>query len=216
MGSRWHLIHSVPGAELSGSPITPHLQAAGGFGTPTPPSTWFRGSRWLWVQRQKPGVRASFLVIFAASAHLPFGKIDISPPHRSESWESESHSVVSDSFQPQGLYSPWNSPGQNTGVGSPSLLQGIFPNPGIKPRSPELQADSFPDEPHQPPALPRRAGGLQELCPSQEQRLAWLPSLAPAGDWPACPKANSWPLVHRRCRRARPVQSRLTSASQCA
>ena len=26
-----------------------------------------------------------------------------------------------------GLYSPWNSPGQNSGVGSLSLLQGIFP-----------------------------------------------------------------------------------------
>ena len=26
-----------------------------------------------------------------------------------------------------GLYSPWDSPGQNTGVGSLSLLQGIFP-----------------------------------------------------------------------------------------
>ena len=25
------------------------------------------------------------------------------------------------------MYSPWNSPGQNTGVGSLSLLQGIFP-----------------------------------------------------------------------------------------
>ena len=41
--------------------------------------------------------------------------------------ESESHSVVSNSLQPHGLYSPWNSPGQNTGVGSLSLLQGIFP-----------------------------------------------------------------------------------------
>src|SRR5574339_221269 len=49
--------------------------------------------------------------------------------------KSESHSVVSDSLQPYGLYSPWNSPGQNTGVGSLSLLQGIFPtqrsNPGL-------------------------------------------------------------------------------------
>ena len=27
--------------------------------------------------------------------------------------ESESHSVVSDSLRPHGLYSPWNSPGQN-------------------------------------------------------------------------------------------------------
>ena len=33
---------------------------------------------------------------------------------------SESHSVVSDSFQPYGLYSLWNSPGQNIGVGSPT------------------------------------------------------------------------------------------------
>ena len=30
-----------------------------------------------------------------------------------------------------GLYSPWNSPGQNTGVGSLSLLQGIFPTQGL-------------------------------------------------------------------------------------
>ena len=35
--------------------------------------------------------------------------------------ESESHSVVSDSLQPHGLYSPWNSPGQNTGVGIPLI-----------------------------------------------------------------------------------------------
>ena len=41
--------------------------------------------------------------------------------------ESESHAVVSNSLQPHGLYSPWNSPGQNTGVGSLSLLQWIFP-----------------------------------------------------------------------------------------
>ena len=42
---------------------------------------------------------------------------------------------------------PWNSPGQNEGVGSCSFLQGIFPNPGIEPRSPALQADSLPAEP---------------------------------------------------------------------
>ena len=33
---------------------------------------------------------------------------------------------MSDSLRPHGLYNPWNSPGQNTGVGSLSLLQGIF------------------------------------------------------------------------------------------
>ena len=28
---------------------------------------------------------------------------------------------------------PWNSPGQNTGVGNLSLLQGIFPTQGLNP-----------------------------------------------------------------------------------
>ena len=46
---------------------------------------------------------------------------------------NESHSVVSNSLRPQGLYSPWNSPGQNTGVGSLSLLRGIFPTQGSNP-----------------------------------------------------------------------------------
>ena len=36
-------------------------------------------------------------------------------------------------LQPCGLYGPWNSPGQNTGVGSCSLLQGIFPTQGSNP-----------------------------------------------------------------------------------
>ena len=40
--------------------------------------------------------------------------------------ESESHSVVCDSLRPHGRYSPWNFSDQNTGVGSFSLLQGIF------------------------------------------------------------------------------------------
>ena len=50
-----------------------------------------------------------------------------------ETLESESHSVLSDSLPPHGLYSPWNSPGQNTGAGSFSLLQGIFPSQGLNP-----------------------------------------------------------------------------------
>ena len=33
-------------------------------------------------------------------------------------------------LQPHGLYIRWNSPGQNTGVGSLSLLQEIFPTQG--------------------------------------------------------------------------------------
>ena len=46
---------------------------------------------------------------------------------------SESYSVLSNSLRLHGLYSPWHSPGQNTGMGSPSLLQGILPTQGPNP-----------------------------------------------------------------------------------
>ena len=46
---------------------------------------------------------------------------------------SASCSLLSDSLWPHGLYSKWNSPGQNTGVGSLFLLQGIFPTQGSNP-----------------------------------------------------------------------------------
>ena len=53
--------------------------------------------------------------------------------------KSESCSVMSSSLRPQGLYGPWNSPGQNTGVGSLSLLQGIFPTQGLNPGLPHCR-----------------------------------------------------------------------------
>ena len=40
---------------------------------------------------------------------------------------------MSDSLPPHGLYSPWDFPGQNAGVGSCSLLQGIFLTQGLNP-----------------------------------------------------------------------------------
>ena len=42
--------------------------------------------------------------------------------------------------KPTRLLCPWDSPGH-------SLLQGIFPTPGMEPGSPALQADSLPTEP---------------------------------------------------------------------
>ena len=53
--------------------------------------------------------------------------------------DSENHSVMSDSLRPHGLYSPWDSPGQNTGVGSLSLLQEIFPTQGLNPGLPHCR-----------------------------------------------------------------------------
>ena len=40
---------------------------------------------------------------------------------------------------PHGLYSPWNSPDQNIGVGSLSLLRGIFPTQGSNPGLPHCR-----------------------------------------------------------------------------
>ena len=42
-------------------------------------------------------------------------------------------------LQPQGLYSPRSSPGQNTGVGGLSLLQAIFPTQGSNPGLPHCR-----------------------------------------------------------------------------
>ena len=46
-------------------------------------------------------------------------------------WKSLSH--VQLFVTPARILCPWNSPGQNTGVGSCSLLQGIFPTQGLNP-----------------------------------------------------------------------------------
>ena len=51
------------------------------------------------------------------------------------------------SLRPHGLYSPGNFPGQNPGVGSCSLLPGIFPTQGLNPHllcPLHWQADSLP------------------------------------------------------------------------
>ena len=51
--------------------------------------------------------------------------------HSQSSLESESHSFQL--LETPWIYSPWKSPGQNTGVGSRSLLQGTFPTQGSNP-----------------------------------------------------------------------------------
>ena len=68
--------------------------------------------------------------------------------------------------------SPWNSSGQNTGVGSSSLL----PNPGIKLWFSALQVDSLPAEPQ---GKPKNTGVdslslLQEIFPTQESNRGLL------------------------------------------
>ena len=74
---------------------------------------------------------------------------------------SESRSVVSDSLQPEKLYNPWNSPGQNTGMGIAFPFLRDVPNPGIKPRSPTLQADALTSAPPGKPLNTRIKGGKE-------------------------------------------------------
>ena len=80
--------------------------------------------------------------------------LNIELPWRSE---SENCSVMSDSLWPHGLYSPSNSPGQNTGVGSLSLLQQIFLTQGSNPSLPhcrwilyQLSHQGSPELPYDP------------------------------------------------------------------
>ena len=88
----------------------------------------------------------------------------------------ESLSVMSDSLWPRGLYSPWNPLGQNSGVGSLSLLLGIFPNPEIEPRSPALQADSLPAKSQGKPKNTRMGSLslLQQIFSTQESNQGLL------------------------------------------
>ena len=46
---------------------------------------------------------------------------------------------MSDSLRTHGVYSPWNSQGQNTAVGSLSFLQGVFPTQGSNPGLPHCR-----------------------------------------------------------------------------
>ena len=73
-----------------------------------------RPPRVVWELPDQPGT------------YLPLLRLRVTTP-LSLSEVSESRSVVSNSLRPHGLYSPCNSPGQNIGVDSLSLLQGIFP-----------------------------------------------------------------------------------------
>ena len=76
---------------------------------------------------------------------------------------------MSDSLWPHVLYSPWNSPGQNTGVGSLSLLQGIFPTQGLNPGLPHCRRILLPAEP-QGYNLRR----WRQACPGRGGAICWL------------------------------------------
>ena len=104
---------------------------------------WGAEHRPMWLEGRRGG---SLIISQAFTEYL------LSAGHGGHNWEqgrpgpslkgmvgeSESHSIVSDSLWPHGLWParlpcPWDSLGKNTGVGSRSLPQEIFPTQGLNP-----------------------------------------------------------------------------------
>ena len=122
-----------------------------------------RGSFWPRDRTQVSCIAGGFFTVWATREAL-----------EEQTSESKNRSAMSDSLRPHGPYSPWNSPGQNTGEGSRSLLQVIFPTQGSNPGL--LQADSLPSE---PPERPKNTGVgslslLQGILPTQESNRGLL------------------------------------------
>ena len=85
-----------------------------------------QGTLLLTLQSSRSTVRGGLLFSVLSNCELDYLQTNLVS-------ESESRSVVSDCLRPLGLYCPWDSPGQNTGVGSCFLLWGIFPTQGLNP-----------------------------------------------------------------------------------
>ena len=102
------------------------------------------------ISRKNVNVPALVLFVWEQDSFVPEGVCHWYTKNKylsSQRWltECEICSVVSNSLRPHGLYSPWNAPGQNTGVRTFPFSK-RFPNPGIEPVSPTLQVDSLPAE----------------------------------------------------------------------
>ena len=126
------------------------------------PGFTFWGGYWrsafgLWPDKHRRGsiptlLQPSALVSLSPSSlglsFLPSGcTVDPQPhqppcPETQQTAQDSSEVKVAQlclTLQSHGLHNPWNSPGQNTGMGSLSLLQGIFPTQGSNPSHPSCR-----------------------------------------------------------------------------
>ena len=85
----------------------------------------------------------------------------------------ESRSVGSGFLRPHGLYSPWNSPGQNTGMGSLFFSRGSS-QPRDWTQSPALWAESLPAEPQGKPKNTGVGSLFQWISLTQESNQGLL------------------------------------------
>ena len=132
----------LPGKECDGGTLKLHPAPRWGTWTPIIPYLFFTLvlvlAQFLWSQVR---VMCSYHLVALIGSMLTWRSCQFwnSSSLAEPLWASESCSVVSESLQRYGLYSPWNSPGQNTGVGSRFLLQGIFPTQGSNPGFPHCR-----------------------------------------------------------------------------
>jgi len=70
---------------------------------------------------------------FLCFLHWWVGSLPLAPPGKPKVLAAQLCPTLCDSLELSSLLCPWNSPGKNTGVGSHSLFQGIFPTQGSNP-----------------------------------------------------------------------------------
>ena len=102
-------------------------------------------------------------------------------------------------LQPARLLCPWGFSRQEYWIRLPCPPPGDLPNPGIKPRSPALQADSLPSE---PPGKPMNTGVvslslLQEIFPTQESNQGLVHCRQILYQLSYQWKPNLWQIIHR-------------------
>ena len=102
----------------------------------------------------------------------------------------KSHSVVSSSLQAHELYSPWDSLGQNTGVGSFSFLQGIFLTQGSNPGIPHCKRILYQLNHHGSPRIPEWVAYPISNGSSQSRNQSSNPGVKPR---PPALQADSLP-----------------------
>ena len=93
---------------------------------------------------------------------------------------------------------PWDSPGKNTGRGQPFPSPGDLPDPGIKPGSPALQADSLPPE---SPGKPLQCPGCLQGAHRSHSSLP-CPFCPHRGHWFSGYPWALWPTMARLAQKA--------------
>ena len=90
------------------------------------------GVRMSWSEMSEEGWGDGPQLQWAPEEQVPGGTAAPSD-HRGGAGGAAARPPESTGRQPTRLPHPWDSPGKNTGVGSLSLLQGIFPTQGLNP-----------------------------------------------------------------------------------